>query len=444
MPVPLLILSDSPTSPTGLGREARELAFRIHRDMQDVFRVATFGYGGVYSRALPFEQYQIAEMTNWVPLELPRVWSDFAGKEKGVVFSIWNAAWLPWMADPEMLSTGDLKTLLKSGRFKKWGYFPVDAEGPNERLPLEMGKIFRGFDRVLAYTEWAAGVIERSVAVSGGLWFGMHECQLKELVKNCDCKGWHCRVCNQRFKGLTLTARDQAWTTCLPEYKVEWLPHGTDENIFYPRPKKEARESFINRLTGKNGVLHDNMLMIGVIATNSPRKDWGLAMETCAELVRRGERVGVWAHTDAFKKNWDLPMLVNEFGLTNRVIFTNEHISDEDMAWAYSACDVTLGIGSGEGWGLPLSESLACGTPVVHGDYAGGTAFVPEAFLVKPRAWRWDGYYSNRRPVFKMEDWADQVQINRGASGWLEDEFYWKNCWPRWQEWLRRGVEDFG
>ena len=39
---------------------------------------------------------------------------------------------------------------------------------------------------------------------------------------------------------------------------------------------------------------------------------------------------------------------------------------DKTMAEAYSACDLTLGIGP-EGFGFPLVESQFCGTPVVTG-----------------------------------------------------------------------------
>ena len=186
------------------------------------------------------------------------------------------------------------------------------------------------------------------------------------------------------------------------------------------------------------------MKIIGIVATNSARKDWGLAFETCVELKRRGVNLGIWAHTDVFQKHWDLVGMANEFGLANRVIFTNGFLSDEVMAMAYSGCDVTLGIGSSEGWGLPLAESLACGTPVCQGSYGGATQFVPKEFQVKPVGFKWaGGPYNARYPVFSAVDWADKVQQILGykqSLSLLDPQYCWGNLWPRWEKWFLEGI----
>lgn len=397
MSTPLLIISDAITSPTGLGRITRELAVRIH-DRLPEFRVATAGIGGGYSSRFGFPNYPITRVNNWSLPELPIIWKDFAGDsrpKRGIIMAIWNSSYLPWLADPSLLADGDLKSFLQSEWMSKWLYCPIDSDGPNGKLSESERKIFTGFDRVLTYTEWAAGVIDRT----------MYD--------------------------------------FTPRSPCEFLPHGTDDAVFYPRSQDEARRSFIGRIvrSGEEGRLDPEMLLIGVCATNTPRKDWPLAFETCRILIDRGHKmVGLWAHTDTFRKHWDLPTMAVEFGLKDRVMFTNNHLSDEDMAWGYAACDVTLGIGSGEGWGYPLSESLACGIPVVHGDYAGGAEFVPEEFKVKPVAFRYDGYYINRRPVFNAKDWADVVDIAMGREARLEKKYTWDCCWPKWAEWLKEGL----
>jgi len=146
-PIPLLLVSDSPAAPTGLGRITRELAVRIHENLGDTFRLATLGYGGNYSSRFKWPQYQISRLEAWSVPDLPRVWKDFAGDEKGIILTIWNPSWLPWLADPEKLAPGTLKDFLKTKPFERWGYFPVDAEGPNGKLPAEVEMVIKGFDR---------------------------------------------------------------------------------------------------------------------------------------------------------------------------------------------------------------------------------------------------------------------------------------------------------
>src|ERR1039458_2724325 len=167
MPVrPLLLVSDGITSPSGLGRITRELAIRIGANMKDVYCVAVAGYGGIYSTKFPFPQYSFQHLQDWSIPELPSIWHDFAGDEHGIIFFVWNGSWLPWVADPSVLPDCDLKTFLTSGRFEKWIYAPIDAEGPNGRLPESQRKIYIEFDRVLAYTEFGSKVLEETIGSS--------------------------------------------------------------------------------------------------------------------------------------------------------------------------------------------------------------------------------------------------------------------------------------
>lgn len=398
--IPLLIVSDGICSPTGLGRISRELAIRINENLSDVFRLGTLGYGANTSRHFPWQQYVISNLQNWSIPELPSVWNDFCGNEHGIILGIWNASWMYWMADPDKLPDSDLKGFIKAKPYESWLYFPVDSEGPNGKLSEQEYKIFSSFDRILTYTEWGAGVVDNTMKAYGG------------------------------FKAA-----------------CEHRPHGTDDKIFFPRDRHEARQTFIERIVrrGSKGVIDDKITLIGVCATNTPRKDWPLAFEVCKELLDRGVNVGLWAHTDRFKKDWDLFSLADEFDMRLRTIFTNNHLTDEDVSWGYAACDCVLGIGAGEGWGLPMSEALACGIPVVTGDYAGAKEFVPDGLRVAPAALRYDGFFACKRPVFSASDWADKVmEVIRPAGEprlpQLAPKYFWNECWSEWEQWFRAGL----
>jgi glycosyltransferase involved in cell wall biosynthesis len=380
----LMIVSDAPTSSTGLGRITRELTQRIHDNLSDTIEVCTFGLGGCESRHLPWRQYTIRRIENWILPELPTVFRDFAGDEQGYLLAIFNPGWLPWLADPETLPPSGLRDFLKAAPFEKWIYAPIDAEGVDGKLPESIATILKGFNRVLHYTEWSA-------KLAGG---GEH------------------------------------------------IPHGIDTNIFYPRDAKAVRQNFIETVSGRQAKpIKDDVVIIGCVATNSARKDWGLAFEACAELKRRGVNLGVWAHTDSFVKHWDLVEMSNQFGLSNRVIFTNGFLTDEVMAMAYSGCDITLACGSSEGFCFPAFESLAAGTPCIHGNYGGAAEFLPAEYKVNPVGHKWHGGpYNARYPVFSATDWADRIEAVLGTTASLPAELDWKNVWPRFEKWLTDGV----
>lgn len=403
-PIPLLILSDAPSSGTGLGRIARDLATRVHAYLPDVFRVATLGYGGPGSRHLGFMQYTIEGMQEWVVPTLPQVWDDFASGQKGICMTIWDPSRLMWFSQPahcEMLESHPvLRNWLAHVPFERWGYFPVDAAGPNGKLSFPLQKTILGFDRMLAYGAWAEQVLRRSLQGN------------RVLVD------------------------------------IGHRPHGIDTGVFYPRDRDRARFKF-GSLTGARllvnkptvGSILADELLIGIVATNQTRKDWALAIEAVADIAQQ-RKLRLWIHTDGLERTWSIPALLADYGLVDCAMVSLGYLSDDVMAQAYSACDVTLGIGLGEGFGFPLAESLACGTPVVHGNYAGGAEIVPAPMRVEPVAWRTEGLYNCLRPVFEASDWAARLLAVAGTAASLDPRYDWNNLWPRWETWFREGIAD--
>jgi len=396
MPTPLLIISDAPTSGTGLGRITRDLALRIAKHLPE-FRVATLGYGGPYTSKLPFHQYNM-EMSNWVIYNLPEVWQDFAGEENGIVMTIWDASRLLWLARPENCDNPVLQKFLKEATFQRWGYFPIDATGPNDRLTVVIKHTIEGYDRVLAYSKWAERILQRT------LW-------KKPLLENLDS-----------------------------------LPHGIDTSVFHPWDKKEARATFGERIgmrnqAGKWLAIPDDFYTVGIVATNQTRKDFGLAFQILANLTEEKKgKILVWVHTDRLENSWGLPALIHDYGTKNHAIVVVP-LTDEQMAQCYSACDITLGIGLGEGFGYPIFESLACGVPCFHGDYAGAAEHLPDAMKVQPATFHLETPYNCYRPVFTREAWLEKInQWPNADKVRFPEHLDWNNLWPRWAEWLRKGL----
>ncbi len=208
---------------------------------------------------------------------------------------------------------------------------------------------------------------------------------------------------------------------------ADWIPHGIDGNTWRPQPNVAKQ----NR--------------IGVVATNQPRKDWGMVAAVCHELSRRDPSLTFWWHTDLNIRHWSIPALLADFGLESKVSVTYE-MNDHQMAEAYASCRLTLAPGLGEGFGYPIWESLACGTPVIHGDYASGADLMKtcklDGLLVRPHTWRLEGQHDSLRPVYEPEEWiqmADLISQYEVVFGSVE-HLYWKNLKYPWMRWFEEGI----
>lgn len=398
-PTPLLLLSDAVTSGTGLGRITNDLATRIAEHMPEIFRVATASPGGINSRHLNFHQYNLDGVENFVCPTLPDVWEDFAGNEQGILMTIWDASRLGWLTQPKIQCENKrLMHFLLEKPFNIWGYLPIDAEGsaPHGALTYPVKQILQGFDRRLAYGAWAADVVNR--------------------------------------------------TLDLREGTTEYLPHGIDASIFYERNRKMCRKMFISftqacTLMGNLGNrVETDELLIGIVATNQSRKDWQLGIETAA-LLAATRKVRLWIKTDVYERHWSIPALIMDYGLFDNSIISLGNLKDDDMARAYSACDLTLGIGP-EGFGYPVHESLFCGTPCITGIYAGAPEWMKQPdLLVNSIAYRYEGVFASKRPVFLAQDWANQATSLLEKRTNRNGQIDWTTLWPRWEYWLREGVK---
>jgi D-inositol-3-phosphate glycosyltransferase len=72
---------------------------------------------------------------------------------------------------------------------------------------------------------------------------------------------------------------------------------------------------------------------------------------------------------------WDLLQLARYYGVLDQMIFTggrgNLAFNPQGrMKLVYSALDVQISTGHGEGWGLTHMEGMACGTPQLLPDYS--------------------------------------------------------------------------
>lgn len=279
----------------------------------------------------------------------------------------------------------ELLPVVREYGWEFWIYPPVDATNVFGEFGGPAAEVVKQADRVLAYGKWAAEVLSR-------------------------------------VRGKS----------------VAWLPLGIGD-LWQPPDEKTARW------------LPDPAGRIGCVATNSPRKDLHLYVEILAELRRRGHPINAWLVTDTQVRGWSIPELMRMYKVhpEELKVYTNgDRLGDQELLRLYQGSSVTVAPGLGEGFGYPIVESLACGVPCIHGDYAGGAELLPARLpALCADGWKVEGIYALKRPIFRADDAAAMVQnvwrgIYAAPAHCVEAaaKYRWDAIWPRWSSWIMDGV----
>lgn len=170
-------------------------------------------------------------------------------------------------------------------------------------------------------------------------------------------------------------------------------PAGVNPNIFKP----------LNNIKDKYGLT--NKFVIGAVMRNQKRKLIPSIMELFTKLISQTDKeILLYLHTTYPEiAGWDLPELLVQYNLLDKVLFTytckqckhyfpsvfrgaqtfctkcgshsstlsgtGDGIKESDLAEVYNVFDVCLQYAICEGFGIPQIEAGACGIPVCSVDY---------------------------------------------------------------------------
>jgi len=160
--------------------------------------------------------------------------------------------------------------------------------------------------------------------------------------------------------------------------RISVIPLGVD-----CRFKQVEDSDLIQKTKLKFGIRHDYILYVG--RTEDPRKNLHTLIKAyshlCSEADIREHLVIAGRHG---RGTIDLKRLVGQLGLTERVIFPGI-IKESELTPILSGAKVFVYTSSFEGFGLPVLEAMACGTPVITSN----TTSLPEiagdaAIMVTP------------------------------------------------------------
>jgi glycosyltransferase involved in cell wall biosynthesis len=167
--------------------------------------------------------------------------------------------------------------------------------------------------------------------------------------------------------------------------EADCIPHGIDVGLFSPPPDREA-------LRAASGI-PEGCFAVGINQANRSglRKALPEQLVAFARFHRRHPDSRLLLHmAKNHAKGQDLPMILDKLSIGEDAVYFPDQgvyaageIGMEEMPRWYGALDVLLGCAMAEGFGLPLLESQACGTPVIATDGSAMTEVAAPGWLVE-------------------------------------------------------------
>lgn len=153
--------------------------------------------------------------------------------------------------------------------------------------------------------------------------------------------------------------------------RIRVVPEGVPEEF---RPREAEEQAAVAR---KHGIQKDFLLYVGAVTR---RKNIRRMVQAFGQVAKARDVVLVLAGRPSFGAEGELAA-IDELGLGDRVRLLG-FVPDEDLPALYSAARLLLFPSLCEGFGMPLLEAMACGTPAVTSNASSLPEVAGEAALL--------------------------------------------------------------
>jgi len=229
----------------------------------------------------------------------------------------------------------------------------------------------------------------------------------------------------------------------------DMIYHGVDPEVFFPMDKKEVREKYFPNMD-------KDTFVVGTVATLNPRKMWGVWFEVVDKFLKDKDDAIVIALCDPRVKvhGW-YPFNETRIskGLENKVITPADYnfyaggYTPPEINIYYNLFDCHLLTTGGEGFGLPILESMAAGCPNIATDYTACPEIIDDAGFLIPIK-KFVRLKRTERPIADVDAAVDYLNLlyeDKKLKEKLSKKayerskmFHWKNTEHQW----RRVMED--
>lgn len=223
-----------------------------------------------------------------------------------------------------------------------------------------------------------------------------------------------------------------------------YIAHGIEPDVFRVLEDREKVEAFRREVMGNP----DHLTVIVAANKGYPdRKAFQVQLRAWAEFAKDKPDAKLYIHSESTPVfgGIDFGALLSNLGIQDKVLMPDRYkymlgYPPEFLALMYNAADVYLGAAMSEGFGIPIIEAQACGTPVIVTDFSAMPELVRWGFAVKPadmfwtpmNAWQaWPCVKGIRDALDELyHEWADlggewSVERRKRVSAQIHSEFAW-------------------
>ncbi len=233
---------------------------------------------------------------------------------------------------------------------------------------------------------------------------------------------------------------------------AEYIPHGVDTKIYNPQNKDKWREIFN---------LPKDAFIVGFVGTNiSKRKGFAEMMLGFKKAFDAGKKFIVLMVTNPHGEQsggYNMYELADYIGFPRSLLqfpIDAYGFTEQEMAGWYNAFDILVNISRGEGFGIPILESQACGTPVIATDFSsmpelvdGHGILVPvkalDVYTLKTQYHAIADYDAFGDALIKCIDSPDLVKSMGKRACKFSQKYDWDKLAPHWDRLLKR-VDETG
>lgn len=241
---------------------------------------------------------------------------------------------------------------------------------------------------------------------------------------------------------------------CLPELKLEVMPHGVDTTDFFKMYESRSTAK-AELLTGGNpdeGRVEDLFIVLNA-NRNQPRKRLDTTIAGFAMFADgKPANVKLYMHCGIIDSHIDVIKECRKYGVSKRLIITNkatsiQRISKQKLNLIYNACDVGVNTSLGEGWGLTNMEHAVTGAAQIVPRHSSCQELFSDCGLLCETVidWTFDAGGTVGR-VTTPEELARNLDIlyynpelrqelsDKAREKFLRPEYQWKNIAQKWGE----------